>query len=365
MRSWLGTVVALAALANVAAWPGRALAEPPPPAKDGTKENVAAESLFEDARSLVAAGHFAEACPKFAESQRLDPSVATLLNLAHCWEKVGRTATAWAVYRQAASAADASGRKDYLATALRRAEALAPHLPRLTIRVAAPVPGLVVRRDGDPVDSAQWGVAIAVDPGSHVIEAQAPDYKSWSQSVEVTPEAIRSEVAVPPLEALPQSAGGAPTPTPAAGGPSTAAAAPGPSPATPPPSSSAAPQPSATTEPSHAGSTQRVVGLTVAGIGVAGLAVSGVTAIVAKSKYNTSKNDCEPSNADLCSATGVSERNDARSFGDVASVALVVGAAATAAGVILWLTAPSASREGSASLWVTPSLGGASLAGAW
>ncbi len=85
-------------------------------AQGPSSSKVAAESLFEDARQLVTVGKVAEACPKFADSQRLDPSVATLLNLANCWEKLGRTATAWATYREAASAADAAGRKDYLAT---------------------------------------------------------------------------------------------------------------------------------------------------------------------------------------------------------------------------------------------------------
>src|ERR1035438_7696858 len=74
-------------------------------AQTASNTNVAAEALFEEARSLLAAGKYAEACPKFADSERLGPSVATLLNLANCWEKSGRTATAWATYREAASAA--------------------------------------------------------------------------------------------------------------------------------------------------------------------------------------------------------------------------------------------------------------------
>src|ERR1019366_5157952 len=57
--------------------------------------SVAAEALFEEGRSLVAAGKYAEACPKFADSERLGPSVATLLNLAKCWGRGGRTAPAW------------------------------------------------------------------------------------------------------------------------------------------------------------------------------------------------------------------------------------------------------------------------------
>ena len=59
-------------------------------------DKVAAEALFEEGRRLVAAGSFVDACPKFADSQRLDPSPGTLLNLASCYEKLGRSATAWA-----------------------------------------------------------------------------------------------------------------------------------------------------------------------------------------------------------------------------------------------------------------------------
>jgi len=185
-------------------------------------DRVAAEALFDEGRNLVAAGKIADACPKFADSQRLDPSPGTLLNLASCWEKLGRTATAWVTYKEAASAANALGRADYVATAQRHADALAPKLARITVQVTQPIDGLELRRDGMVVSSVEWGQAIPIDPGTHTIQARAPGHAEWTIAAAALEGSIVT-VTVPPLEALPAQppppatvAAPAPPPAPAA-----------------------------------------------------------------------------------------------------------------------------------------------------
>jgi hypothetical protein len=313
-----------------------------------SNDKVAAEALFEDGRRLAAAGSYAEACPKFADSERLDPSAGTLLNLASCYEKLGRTATAWATYREAASTANATGRSDYVATAQRHAEGLAPHLAHLTVTVVQPTEGMQVVRDGVRVEPGEWGVPIPVDPGTHAIAATAPGHKGWNSGVDVGADAAQVSVSVPPLEALP------------------AEALPPPPVVTQPVQSAPPPLPASETATDR-GSGQRVLGLIVGGVGVVGLGLGAAFAISAKSQYNASLGNCEPSNPDACNGTGVSQRDSARSAGNFASVAVSVGAAALVGGAIIWITAPrdASTSATAARVGIAPTLGGALLQGAW
>jgi hypothetical protein len=342
-RRTLAPALAAPILAAALALAASARADATPDAK------VAAEALFESGRKLMADGKFAEACPKFADSQRLDPSTSTLLNLASCWEKAGRTATAWATYREAASAANAAGRKDHLAAALRHADALAPKLAHITVSVTAPVDGLQVRRDGIVVDRAAWGVPIPVDTGAHALEATAPGYSPWTSSLDVAADGTDTTATVPALEPAPAAAAPAAeaapvTSTASAGGAATSSSAP---------------------DGGSGMSTQRVVALGALGVGAIGLGVGAVLAVRAKSIYNDSVNDCDPNNHDLCDAQGIARRDNARSAGNAATLALGIGAAAATAGVVLWITAPRSSAEGPprASWMVAPTVGGAIVKG--
>src|SRR5579859_2493469 len=189
MRIERGGQTALAvALALVLAVEGRAFAQAQPASGTAAAPSgkVVAEALFEEGRKLVGDGKYAEACPKFADSERLDPSASTLLNLASCYEKLGRTASAWATFREAASAANAVGRADYMGTAQRHADALSPRLSRLTVTVAGSLAGIRVERDAAAVDPAEWGTPIPVDPGEHTIAATAPGHQAWATTVDMT-----------------------------------------------------------------------------------------------------------------------------------------------------------------------------------
>ena len=225
---------------------------------------VAAEALFEEGRRLMADGKTAEACPKFAESQRLDPASSTLLNLASCYEKSDRPATAWSTYRQAASSALAANRQDLVATAQKHADALVSALPRMSLTVSAPVDGIDVKIDGVSVGRAEGGIAVPVDPGDHTIEASAPSFKPWSTKVTVAHDAATIPVVVPALEAGPRPR------LPPAGDSGQSA----PRPRRPPPAS----------RRETPGRTQRMVGVVVGAAGVVGLGISAALAVVAKSE---------------------------------------------------------------------------------
>jgi hypothetical protein len=164
---------------------------------DRATEQALALELFQQGRVLMNEGRLAEACPKFAESQHLDPAGGTLINLALCYEKSGKTASAWAVFEDAQARAKQDGRADRIRFCREHMALLEPTLVHLQIELTSEPEGLSVQLDGRALDRALWGRAVPVDPGTHVVLVAAPGHEDWRQ--EVTAGPTTTAVVVPAL----------------------------------------------------------------------------------------------------------------------------------------------------------------------
>lgn len=286
-----------------------------------------AETLFRDAKALLEQDRYAEACPKLAESQRLDPAGGTILTLALCYEAEGKTASAYGAFFEAARFATRDGRADREKVAREHRAALEPTLSRLTLRVppaVAALPGLAVTLDGAPVASAALGAATPVDPGKRDVRVIADGKRPWTATVDVGPRADAKVVDVGPLDDAPASA---PAPTPA---PRAAAPAREPSPLRLP------------------------VAISLVSAGGLALATGGYFALHARSLQDDARERCPAS--PCADEIGLARNDDAKSAARVATVATGVGLVAVGVGVYLLLTRdtkPSTSTS-TAAARVTP-----------
>src|SRR4051794_15945207 len=105
----------------------------PAKAQSVARDPATAQALFEEGKRLMQAKHFSDACPKFAESQRLDPGGGTLFALALCHEGAGKTASAWADFNDALTEARKDKRADREAAALEHIRALEGQLTRVRL----------------------------------------------------------------------------------------------------------------------------------------------------------------------------------------------------------------------------------------
>ena len=310
-------------------------------------DRAVARTLFDDARALMAAKNPTDACPKFAESMRLDPKGGTLLNLAVCHETQGKIATAWLEFRDAVVWARRETRSDRETLAQQHITALEPQVSRLTIVVKAEVPDLTVRFDGTGLGRAAWGSTMPVDPGKHVVDASAPGRATWHKEVLMEAKGERQTIEVPALE--PESlAGSAANPT--AGGAVAANA-------------------SSTSPPSSPRS--NTVGYIAGAVGLAGLTTGAIFGVLAMNKWNDAKNNHCPNNVCDSQAPGLSDEANKRAW--ISDIGLGVGIVGVGLGAyLLWMrgsdsspTAPSTSRAPHMTPLVGVNAAGMSVTGSW
>jgi len=301
-------------------------------------DSATAEALFNEAISLLENAHPAEACRKLEESQRLDPGVGTLLYLADCYQQLGRTASAWATFRDAAyMAKDRNDERQKMA--LEHAQALETKLSYLTLEVTAQ-PGVHVelQHDGKAVGEALWGTPFPVDPGKHALLASAPGKQIWSRALDIV-DGQKESVVVPVLSELPPEPVTVPAP--------------------------AAPVP----EPDTSGETQATVGWVLLGAGSAAIVTGGVLALLARADDSEANAACRPDQTNLCDTAGVDLGDSARTKATWAGISAGVGLAALGGGVTLLLMAPTEHKASAAQLAlradVTANAGSVSVRGSW
>ncbi len=283
-----------------------------------------ADALFDEGRALVDAGKFAEACPKFEESQRLDPGLGTLLNLAACYESVGRLASALTAFRSAEEQARAAGpsEKKREQAAADRARALEGRVARLTITLAAgdrPA-GFTVTRDGVPVPALDFGRRIAVDPGTVVISATATGYEPFRAEVVIDQTTRARTVDVPLLVSKLVGGGGDVLPPDGPTGPGDPITGP--------------------VDGGGGGGSRRTLALVAVGGGVAALGAGVALGFTAKGTYDDvacTAGDGPPAG---CSPDELDAIDAARTRGNVGTIVGGAGVVAIAAGAFLYLTAP-------------------------
>ncbi len=281
-RSWFLAIVLLA-------MPAIAYAQP-------SENAVAAEALFEAGRADMEKGDYASACPKFAQSHKLDPAAGTLINLADCEERLGHLAASWLAWREAVERLPLDDARRPVVS--ERRDAIEKRVPRITVRLGQKVPAdAIVKKDDVDLARDLVNVPLPVDPGPHTIVLQARGHVDSRYVVNLA-ESARDTVTLelgPPDASQP-----APTPIP---------------------------------EPEKPQASTPWFGWGVLGLGAVGLGVGATTGILAIGKKTEQEDNCFP--IDQCTPVGADAASSGRTFATVSTVSFIVGSVALLAGAYL------------------------------
>jgi hypothetical protein len=253
-----------------------------------------------------------EACRELETRIVREPEPVLRLALAECYAQLGRTASAWAQFREAAATAREAGQPELQAQAHARAKALEPELSYMTVSTWKSQ-RVLVTSDDSPLDESVLGSAIALDPGRHLIAASAPGKRGWSKTIELGAHGDHITVSVPVLpddiDLLHNELQAAPI----------------------------ASDPPDTSEASDGGSVQRTLGLVAGAIGIAGVATGTVFGVKAASDWSDAKAQCNP--YPYCGSEGARLAHEANTSAWVSNISFVAGIAGLTGGALLWFTA--------------------------
>ncbi len=284
------------------------------------KPNQAA-SLFTEATDAMEKLDYATACPKLEEVVRLVPDgLGAKLALGDCYVGLGKLATAQRAYVAAGASAAAANNPKRQAEAQRKADELNSRLARLTLTVSPDLlalPDLRLTRNGVPISTAEIGIPIAVDAGTHSITASADRRPPKTFEALNVKDGTSAAIVI---DALPEEAV-QPAPT----GPS--------APVSTPPAVRSLDQPF--------WGAQRIAGLVLGLGGLAGVGVGGAFAGLTKSALDTSTAMGCTDAGECPTQASLTEREDALLMAHVSTGTFIAGGAMLFTGIILFATAPS------------------------
>jgi hypothetical protein len=227
-----------------------------------------------------------------------------------------------------------------LEDAKREIDNVTPHIARVTISVTG-CDAPTVTLDGATVPSMMFGIKKPVDPGTHEIRASAAGCKTSTSSftvddgkestANVTLEKESSAVATNPTTTNPTTTN--PTTT---------------NPTTTNPTTTTPTTPSE----SGGGSGLKIAGIVTLGVGGAGLIVGAITGGLALGDHSDISNGCpDPKN---CPASLQGKIDSYHTMGTISTIGFVAGGILAAAGIVMWVLAPSSKKTEKAAAWITP-----------
>lgn len=276
-----------------------------------------ADRLFAEGKALMAS-NVLQACEKFDQSLRENPAaIGTLLNVALCDEKLGRVASAVAKFSEARDRAKEQNLIDYQRAAEDHIAALESAVPHLTLTLTRPLPDTKILID-DRVIALDHLTDVAIDPGERVLVVSAPARLPYRTTL-VVARAERKTVVIPAL----------------------------------------AKSVTVTSSRRRIGQIGTIAGVIVLGVGIGiGVHANGLY----HQQFDNGLCSHTPT-GDHCELEGQRNTEHALSLGNVGTVVGIVGGVVAVAGLVVWLTAPSSSREHN-KVSVVPQLGAGSFGAA-
>jgi hypothetical protein len=275
-----------------------------------------AQKLYDGGLKDMRDGRYDTGCPAIEQSYHLDPQAGALFTLAACYARWGKSYTAMQRYQaflgeiDKLPPAERDKQQDRVKAAKEKLAALEPEVPTLSMSFSSPPPaGTTVEVDGRVLSPAELATPLKLDPGEHrvVVKTVEGDVKEYKEKLE--PHAPLHLTLVTPAPVA------APT------------AAPNAEPA----------------EPSGPGPEPMMIGAFVAGgVGLASIVVGAVTGGLVFAKKGTVSDNCADT---VCNAQGKDAVDQASTLALVSDITFGVGLAGVAAGVVLFLLAPSPAEE--------------------